>query len=255
MTSVATISDCWVISGSWYHQIKIWDLRRPFGKYCTDTVDAHTQSITTIEVLEDRCFYSGSFDNTVTVWRLTQEGKAFLKHILFVGEPVTCLKVLPGGQLFAGTLWGRMKFWEATKADEAPLTKTWRAFCDGKVECIELLPNGLLLTHSSKNAIKVWKFNQPEVTTLAFPCMELSFRDVVCSAVSPEGQVIISLKSAKMEIFTFKNHNTHSVYTKKMDDSCITSIAFLQDGRMITGFVNGVVKIWDYPDSHHPKQP
>ena len=255
ITSVATLSDYWVISGSSDNGIKIWDLRRPCEMSCTDTLQEDTRGISVIEALSDRWFYSGSHDKSIKVWHLTEEGKACLKHTFSVSDVVRYIKVLPDGRLFAGTFSGETSFWKTTKADEAPLTKTWKASrSDQRIVYIEMLPDNRLLTHSWSNQIKIWDLKKPEIPCVSNFYGEKPFRGIVsCSKISPDGQMIISDGSGNVKVFTFKNGKVDLVFSRNnRSDMSIGKIAFLHDGRMVATFKGGFIKVWDYADTRPP---
>ena len=254
ITSIATLSDRWLISGSLNGSIFIWHLKSPQKIYCTYMRRVFEKKISSIETLPDMRFYVGSIDGKVSVWRLTEAGKALRQHTLSVPDEVSCLKVLPEGELFAGTCCGKINFWKTTKTNELSLEKTWKAHGE-RIICIEMSPDDRLLTCSDKSEIKSWDLNNPELSCITY-CADkpLSFRDVMCGKISPEGQMILCTIPPEMKIFTFRNGKVDSVCTLKKDDQ-ITSIAFMQDGRMVTGFNSGKIGVWDYADTRHSKQP
>ena len=255
VTSIATLLDRWVISGSTSGTIKIWNLNRSDRNYCTDTFEAHTMGILSIKTLPDMRFYSASFDNRVNMWFLTREGRSRrYQHVLSVMGGTSCLKVFPDGQLFAGTHYGYLYLWKTTEINEAPLTRIWVAH-EEQVKCIEMLPNGQLLTCSINYEIKGWDFKKPKSYPVYVYKIPSSTPNLRCIKISPDGQMIIFSKLPYMQIVTFKNSEVDSVYTQEKGDDLIISITFLYDGRMVTGSFAGRVRVWDYSDYHHPKQP
>ena len=255
VTSVATLSDCWVISGSSEGTITIWNVKCPVGQYCACTGKVHTDRITSIETLPDMWFYSGSYDETIKVWHLTEKGEAFLKRVLSVPGKVSCLKVLSDGLLFAGTLSGEIHFWETTKSNEAHPSKGWLAH-DERIICIEMFPDDQLLTHSHINEIKIWNLTNHDISCVTYLHIEpVLFREVICSKVSPDGQMIVCTNLSDVEIFTFQSSGVYFVCSQKTDNPQIKGIAFLHNGRVVTGSYDGVIKVWGYPDTRYSKQP
>ena len=114
---------------------------------CKYTLIGHTSRITSVAVLLNNNLVSGSWDNSIKIWRNNLVINTLIGH----NDCVFCLLVLSNGDLVTGSADTTIKIWRDNKLINTLIGHTK---C---VTCLAILPGGVLISGSYDKTIKIWK--------------------------------------------------------------------------------------------------
>ena len=99
-----------VISGGHDHAVKLWHRANPTADYiCVRTFEGHTDSVTSVAVMDNRYVVSGSFDEMVKIWSLNTV--ECLHTLSGHTDWVQGVAVLPGNEIVSASEDKTLKIW------------------------------------------------------------------------------------------------------------------------------------------------
>src|SRR4051812_5878669 len=119
------------------------------------SLEGHTNAITSLAVLSNGNLASGSYDNTIKIWNVSNGtfDKKLTDHkngLMWI----TTLVLLSNGDLVSGSLNGGIKIWDT---NEGTLKRKFETSI--VIRSLALLPNGNLWIGTTNGYIKIWGIN------------------------------------------------------------------------------------------------
>lgn len=166
------LKDGRLISGSWDHTIRIWDMTQD-PPVALKTLRGHRSYISCLLELSDGCILSGSYDKTIKMWDVTQGDNPgigldwILNTVSYFWDPsarmcvqtmtghsdyVWCMLQLADGRIMSGSKDSSIKIWELGSGN---CDKTLTGH-QSIVQCILQLQDGRVVSGSNDHSIKVW---------------------------------------------------------------------------------------------------
>ena len=193
---------------------------------------------------------------------------------------VSCLEILPTGELASGSHDNTIKIWNITTGACVKTLKGHKnesAMAMG-IKCIKLLPTGELASSSLDNTIKIWNIKKgsciatfSETSTLCFELFagqlisgtysrSIKLWDIktgrsearylhgmedipYCLKYLPTGELAIGCLSSKIIILDFKATNIRSILLGH--SRRITSLVLLLTGELVSSSDDTQIRIWD----------
>jgi WD40 repeat protein len=237
-SAVAVLPDGRVVSGSSDGTLRVWDLTT--GRI-TRTLEGHTGRVGALAVLPDGRFVSGSSDGTLRVWNLAIDQPRTLEGQL---APVKALAVLPDDRIVSGASNGILRVWNLATCKT---TATFGGQTD--VLAIAVLPDGRVVSGSSDSTLRVW---DPATGETIRTIQATTWVSAV--AVLPGARVACGLSDGTLwvwDLTTGKTEMTLPAPTRTgtlaaYSELCyFVAVALLPDGRIVFGFEDGTLRIWD----------
>jgi WD40 repeat protein len=236
VTSVAFSPDGrWIVSGSWDHMLKIWDLSTNREAL---TLKEHTGEVWSAAYSPDgRRIVSASWDRTLKIWDAAtgREVSTLRGHT----DGVLIAAFSPDGRrVVSGSADKTLKIWDAAAGREI---STLRGHTDG-VMCAAFSPDGRRIVSAGYDrTLKIWD----AATGWELLTLRGHTRTITCAAFSPDGRRIASCgydETLKIwdavtgrEISTLRGHIGE-----------VWSVAFGPDGlRIVSGGIDKTLKLWD----------
>ena len=128
--------------------IQIWKLD---SNESVTTLEEHSDKISSLEILDETRFASGSWDRTIKIWSISNGDFACHKTIV-TDNKVECLKSLTSNRIASGS-WRAIKIWDTTSG---ACMHSLSGHSDW-IRCLIRLSNGnQLMSASFDKTLKVW---------------------------------------------------------------------------------------------------
>jgi len=257
-----------LISGSWDHTIKIWDLN---SRKCIRTLEGHTDHVTSLAWVHGN-FVSGSDDKTIKIWDLnsgkclrTLHGHTDAVNSVISADGVLisssnstikiwdlnsgeCIGTLEGttsthyalpnllwanGMLFSGSEDTTIKIWDLTLRQ---CTRTLKGH-SGRVTSL-LWADGHLISGSWDHTIKIWDLNTDQcIKTLE------GHKESVISLLWADGNLFSGSWDCMIKIWDLESGQC----TRTLEGHrCWVSSLLWVDGNLISGSWDCMIGIWDF---------
>ena len=229
----------------------------------TRSMGGHRYELSSVAVLADGRFVTGSGDKTVKVWKETSpRSGAWSVETLWGEAGVNCVAVLPDGptkvRFVTGGWDNTVKVWKETSPGsgvwniEATLRKHTSA-----VFCVAVLPDGRLITGSGDKTVNVWTETSPGSNVWNdSKCLWPHSYRVWSVAVLADGRFVTGGDDYyDRNIRVYKELVAESFEAQWSVEATLTGhsgyvrcVAVLQDGptkvRFVTGSSDKTVKVW-----------
>jgi WD40 repeat protein len=198
-------------------------------------LQGHTDNVQSVSFSPDgKILATGSFDNTVRLWR--RDGSLF-KILKGHREEVRSVRFSPDGKRIAsGSFDGTVRLWDSNGNFILliPAHKGW-------VMSVSFSPNGkTIATASADNTVKLWRLDGQWLSTLKGH--QALVRQV---SFSPKGDRMITVSDDKtVKLWSQDGKKLLKTLNKHSND--VVSADFSPDGRFFaTGSLDGTVKLWN----------
>ncbi|AJC48199.1 WD40 repeat domain-containing protein [Allofrancisella guangzhouensis] len=209
---------------------------------------------------------SGSQNGTINVWDLTNHNIPIGRKRSRISDEVTALLVSPDGRIVSGSVSGNIWIWEdfnCAREDTDRVVGGVNRFRDIITE-LKLLSDGRLLSASlptkdlrrrsedgfpmeriTAGSIKVWPLNIWDVNNVGnVPPYILYNTNATILLICPDGRIVVGDGDGFVDIMrsgpgnSFEKIFSFKAASKSYEDSPVTDIKLLSDGRLITGTLN-----------------
>lgn len=272
---LAVLPDGKIASGSDDRTVTVWDPDR--GTIMTNRF--HQGKVRCIAALADGTIASCSEDATVSLWnpydRASQaendrifsvQGMAalpegdvlmFNNHVLRRWNPqmevprivdenpskIYCIASLPTGGVAVGCFEGGVVRWDGsgklTQVESPQISRS-------HVSEIAALPDGnIVWSNFGCGPVNRWNYNTGTVGWAY--CQN---RDVTTMIMSPAGQIASGEGGELNRVFLWRPHEEEAVKLQGHTDAVIC-LAFLEDGHLASGSLDGTVKLWNTQQGTH----
>ncbi len=147
---------------------------------------------------------------------------------------VTCVAVLPYGNIVSGSLDKTLKIWDA---DTGKCLHTLQGH-DENVTCVAVLPNGNIVSGSWDKTLKVWDAG----TSKCLHTLRGHSENVMCVAVLPNGNIVSGSRDKTLKIWdtadTGKCLHTLQEYSEN-------AICILPNSNIVSGSWDKTLKVWN----------
>ncbi|MFC1634820.1 DUF4062 domain-containing protein [Planctomycetota bacterium] len=241
VTSLLSVSDDFIVSGSWDHTLKVWDLTK--GQ-CLRTLKGHSDRVCFLQLTSDGRIVSGSNDGTLKVWDF-QSGQCLCTIESLT--KISSLSLDSKNRLVSGSEDGKVKVWD-TRSGEC--LRTMKIINDQ--EKANLMKIRLFSTTSNVcmvcgcgSTLKVWDIDKGKcLLTLEdhmtrITCLSIvSYGHIVCAAGETLADSICTLKVWDL--------NTGECLRTLEDDTChINFLSLTSENHLVSGSKDGILKVWD----------
>jgi WD40 repeat protein len=190
-------------------------------------------------------------DGILRIRRVDKKGEVTVEELPRTA-PIRCFEALPDGRIVTGTEDGRLGLWH--KNTEG----TWR--CDetnahrGAINSLKALANGSLVTGGDDGIVKEWR-----VTPYAIQhCRDLRGHTNAVKSVDmlPDGTILSGSSDRTIRLWREKptslwskmmgttNPSQPTCEVLKGHTSDVMCATFMRDGSIISGSLDGTVRIW-----------
>ncbi|UYM16856.1 F-box/WD repeat-containing protein [Endozoicomonas euniceicola] len=241
VTSVTSLADGRLASGSRDKTVKVWDLSKPDGEQCVVTLEGHTRDVTSVTPLADGRLASASEDRTVKVWDLSKpDGQQCVATLKGHTNMVTSVTPLADGRLASGSWDTTVRVWDLSKPDGEQCVVTLYGHTK-KVASVKPLADRRLASASFDKTIKVWDLSKPNweqcVVTL-----EGHTRNVTSVTPLADGRLASGSADDTVRVWDLREQ---CVATQGGHTCAVTSVTPLADGRLVSASYDNTIKVWD----------
>lgn len=174
------------------------------------------------------------------------------------GSRVTCIITLPDESIICGLDLGDLLFAKREKTGQWKVKKILGIHGEhnDSVTCLAILPNGNIVSSSKDGSLKIWTVDEFN----GFVCIKTLKHDVEthlmgdgtiihlkdevhCVAVLQDGSILSGSEDGILKIWNAQTGECKASFTAH--DSAVICIASLPDGNFVSGSSNGTLKIWD----------
>lgn len=228
-----------LISGSWDHTIKIWDVTIYKS---IQTFKKHSGWIKCIAISPDgKNLISGSADKTIRIWNL-ETGK--VEKVLQYTSTIQAVAISPDEQLLAsGSADKTIKIWNL-KTGEIQLNLEGHS---DAVNALAFSPSGqLIISGSADKTIKVWHIHSGKL----LHTLDSHSEAVNSLAINIEGNLLVS-GSADKTIKIWHPGSGELLHTLHGHSSEVTAVAMSSKGQgnrlvIASGSQDKTLKIWQF---------
>ncbi|XZN92415.1 MAG: WD40 repeat domain-containing protein [Microcoleus sp.] len=252
----------WIVSGSWDHTVKVWDLRT--GQELR-TLRGHNTSVLSVAVTPDgKKVISGSADNTIKVWDL-ETGQQLL-NLTEHKERVNALAVTPDGKKIVSgagksTLLGgassdnTIKIWDLETGQELFTLDGHTAI----INAVAVTPDGRKVISASGDAsLKIWDLQTREqLHTLTghkgiYDFHKGEINDV---AIASDGKQAISASSDDQSLIIWDLESGEKLQSLKVTAGIHGQgvVALTPDGKLAVSGCDKSILVWDLTDEARPR--
>lgn len=272
LCALSTLLDGRLVTGASDGSIKIWR-----NACCEMTLSKHSSYIRTLAVLKNGLLASGSADKTIDLWDLTYGS---LKNTLSGHEgAVNALAVLLEDKLASASSDKTIRIWNTVTKE---CIKILRGHTDS-VETVAVLSDGKLVSSSADLTLRIWNIKERLVDRNQQGSMKGIFDNFIGSNIAGNGEMILTggykdptypeggncptsvieledrrlasgaangainiwnIQTKQCEKILLRRNNSHSSNTAKTWES-VASLASLSMHRIVSGIVDGSIKIWN----------
>lgn len=253
----------WIVSGSWDHTVKVWDLRT--GQELR-TLRGHNSSVLSVAVTPDgKKVISGSGDNTIKVWDL-ETGQELL-NLTEHKERVNALAVTPdgkkivsgAGQSTALAGWtssdNTIKVWDLETGRELFTLEGHTAM----INAVAVTPDGRkVISASSDASLKIWDLQTREqLHTLTGHKGIYDWRkgEVNDIAITSDGKQAISASSDDLSLIIWDLDSGEKLKSLPVSVGLHgqSVVTITPDGKLaVSGYENSIL-LWDLTDKAWPR--
>ncbi|KAJ9466235.1 Ribosome biogenesis protein WDR12-like protein [Diplonema papillatum] len=233
------------VSGSMDGSIKLWKFNNAEGLRVTHTLSHHKDSVSSVGLTKNGdvgC--SGSWDKTVSLWKMPTEGTTSTSQIETVelaghSRPVLATKFSNDGyQVFSSGLDGQLKHWDVTRA--AFIATYPGEYATYSIDVSTTDPN-LLLTGHSDNRVRLWDIRQKKHTKTFSGHTGWVYSVRWC----PEGAVgshgfVSGAEDAKINLYDLRAQRPLAVHEVHTDG--VFSLAFTSKSVVASGSKDTTIK-------------
>lgn len=216
-----------------------------------ESFQASNTYLAAVRVLPNRDIMTAGDDGILRIFRIEKDGEVTFDELPKTGS-IRCFEALPDGRIVTGTDDGRLRLWHKNSVGE------WR--CDetdghkGAINSLKALGNGSLVTGGDDSIVKEWHVNQYGIQHLRN--LEGHTDAVKSVDMLPDGTILsgssdktIRLWREKPISFLSKMMGTTKTSQStcevlKGHDSWVMCATFMRDGAIISGSLDGTVRIW-----------
>ena len=159
--------------------------------------------------------------------------RTFLSDAQF--NSVTCLTILPNGQVVSGSEDGSIRIWDANSGECTALLKGHSSW----VSCIAALPHNQIVSGSNDSCLRIWE-------VLSGNCLlTLSGHTagILCVATLPDGRVISGSDDNTLRVWD--SATGQCLQTLEGHRGRILCVAILPDGRAVSGSTDTTLRLWN----------
>jgi WD40 repeat protein len=224
-------------SGAGDNTIRLWDVTS--GKV-TRSLTGHTSVVTSLAVLPDGRLASGSWDQTIRLWDVSDStfGETGLEGHTGGAWALTLLR---DQRVASGSEDRTIRLWDpATGAEVARLTGHSQ-----RVTALAQLPDGRIASASDDESIRLWDTtNGVETARLVGHT-----RQVWALAMLPDGRLASGSLDATVRLWNVRrgvetacldHHPGEGIVVEQ-----VAALAVLPDGRLATGCRDNIIRMWD----------
>ena len=253
----------WIVSGSWDHTVKVWDLRT--GQELR-TLRGHNSSVLSVAVTPDgKKVISGSADNTIKVWDLetAQQLLNLTKH----KERVNALAVTPDGKKIVSGAGKSTALAGWTSSDNT--IKVWNLetgqelfTLDGHtamINAVAVTPDGKkVISASSDASLKIWDLQTREqLHTLKGHkgIYDLQKGEVNDIAITSDGKQAISASSDDRSLIIWDLDSREKLKSLPVSFGLHgqSVVGITPDGKLAVSGCDKSILVWDLTDEAWPR--
>jgi len=253
----------WIVSGSWDHTVKVWDLRT--GQELR-TLTGHNSSVLSVAVTPDgKKVISGSADNTIKVWDL-ETGQQLL-NLTEHKEGVNALAVTPDGKKIVSgagksTAWAgwtssdnTIKVWDLETGQELFTLDGHTAM----INAVAVTPDGKkVISASSDASLKIWDLQTREqLDTLKGHkgIYDLQKGEVNDIAITSDGKQGISASSDDRSLIIWDLDSGEKLKSLPVSFGLHgqSVVGITPDGKLAVSGCYKSILVWDLTDEAWPR--
>ena len=172
VTSVAVMPDGRIVSGSRDETVKVWRENKSGGGWAEDeTLSGHSSVVSSVAVLASAGprssglpgpngvrIVSGSWDNTVKVWREDESGNGWAEKATLSGHIsyVRSVAVMPDGRIVSGSVDRTVKVWREDESGGGWAEVATLSGHGKTVNSVAVMPDGRIVSGNNDKTVKVW---------------------------------------------------------------------------------------------------
>jgi WD40 repeat protein len=235
VTCMIRLNDGKLVCGFQDHSIVVYNSLSNYE--CIFIMNDHREQITGLIQMDNNILASCSKDNTIKLWDsdFTCVKTIWGYHNDKYKLGINCITQLYDGRLAAGNSYNRIQIWEPSNEDSVLLEGH-----TGKILSIVQLFNTDLISASTDGTIRVWNVENNECVTVKNVGVDLS----TCWMNQLDSGTILILMNNKLLLSNMNVSNFYDILD--YDDGEISCITSIQDNKILAGFGNGKIRLWNF---------
>ena len=213
------------------------------GNELFQTLNGHTQTVSSLAVLANVDLASGSSDSTIRIWNIyTGLQKSLLENVHT--SPVTALFALKNGNLVSGSADGTINIWNLSSGllvkslIDSNLGKSAHT---GMITSFEAFSNGDLVSSSSDSTIKIWDTNTDSLKESIYCELSGPYKPCLIAIIPTSGYLVyVPSINEKIPIRIWKS-TIEIYYNRDIKSLCSVPNSYL----LASGHEDGSINIWN----------
>lgn len=245
VNALLTLQDGSIAVGRGNGHIDLFDPARP-GE--VRRLSDHTDEVTSLVVLPDGQLASGSWDERVVLWNMSNDAHHTLHHDQ-KNTGICSLALLPDGRLASGQADGSIRLTRINGSERcswlgsAPDSPVGHVLPVGR---LAFLPGGKLASASDDGLVLVWDVEtRREIARLR---LEFGAECRYGLTALPTGQLVVTAANGGLRLWD-PGAAGSTVVCASAEQNIVASV-LMPDGRLATASDPGRIQIWDSPAQH-----